>query len=71
MALPALRRLEAGEPFDPAFAALGVLAPDARVDAFYAAVEHLVVPRLTALGLDGARAWSERYRRQARVTEPR
>ena len=54
---------EAGEPFDPAFAALGVLAPEARVDAFYRAVEHLVVPRLTALGLDGARAWSERYRR--------
>ena len=63
VAVPALRRLEAGEPFDPAFAALGVLAPEARVDAFYRAVEHLVVPRLTALGLDGARAWSERYRR--------
>jgi hypothetical protein len=60
VAVPALRRLEA---FDPAFAALGVLAPEARVDAFYRAVEHLVVPRLTALGLDGARAWSERYRR--------
>ena len=63
VAVPALRRLEAGEPFDPAFAALGVLAPEARVDAFYRAVEHLVVPRLTALGLDGARAWSDRYRR--------
>ena len=63
VAVPALRRLEAGEPFDPAYAALGVLAPEARVDAFYRAVEHLVVPRLTALGLDGARAWSERYRR--------
>jgi hypothetical protein len=63
VAVPALRRLDAGEPFDPAFAALGVLAPEARVDAFYRAIEHLVVPRLTALGLDGARAWSERYRR--------
>jgi hypothetical protein len=63
VAVPALRRLEAGEPFDPAFAALGVLAPEARVDAFYRAVEHLVVPRLTALGLDGGRAWSERYLR--------
>jgi len=63
VAVPALRRLEAGESFDPAFAALGVIAPEARVDAFYSAVEHLVVPRLTALGLDGARAWSGRYRR--------
>ena len=35
VAVPALRRLDAGEPFDPAFAALGVLAPEARVEAFY------------------------------------
>jgi hypothetical protein len=63
VAIPALRCLDAGEPFDPAYAALGVLAPEARVDAFYGAIEHLVVPRLAALGLDGARAWSERYRR--------
>ena len=62
VAVPALRRLAAGEPFDPAFAALGVLKPEARVDAFYHAIERLVVPRLSALGLDGARAWSERYR---------
>ena len=62
VAVPALRRLDAGEPFDPAFAALGVLKPEARVDAFYHAIERLVVPRLSALGLDGARAWSERYR---------
>jgi hypothetical protein len=65
VAVPALRRLEAGEAFDPAFGALGVLAPEARVDAFYRAVEHLVVPRITALGLDGPRAWSERYRPSA------
>jgi hypothetical protein len=64
-ALPALERLERREPFDPAYAALGVLAPEARVDAFYAAVEHLVVPRLERLGLDGNRAWRDRYRREA------
>jgi hypothetical protein len=62
IALPALQRLEAGTPFDPAYAALGVLAPETRVDAFYAAVERLVIPRLAALGLDGARAWRDRYR---------
>jgi len=60
-----LERLERREPFDPAYAALGVLAPEARVDAFYAAVEHLVVPRLERLGLDGNRAWRDRYRREA------
>jgi hypothetical protein len=60
--VPALRWLEEGRPFDPAYAALGVLHPEARVEAFYTAVERLVVPRLTRLGLDGARAWSERYR---------
>jgi hypothetical protein len=64
-AAPALRRLENNEPFDPAYAALGVLAPETRVEAFYAAVEEMVVPRLTRLGLDGARAWAERYRRTA------
>jgi hypothetical protein len=62
IAIPALRRLEAGAPFDPAWAALGVIAPEARVDAYYAAVERLVIPRLARLGLDGARAWAERYR---------
>jgi hypothetical protein len=61
-AAPAFSRLAAGEPFDPAHGALGVLAPEARVEAFYAAVEQLVVPRLTRLGLDGARAWETRYR---------
>jgi hypothetical protein len=62
VALPALRRLDAGEPFDPAHAALGVLAPESRVDAFYQAVERLVIPRLGRLGLDGEAAWRDRYR---------
>jgi hypothetical protein len=62
MAAPALRRLEQGSAFLPAYAELGVLAPEARVDAFYAAVERLVLPRLGRLGLDGARAWRDRYR---------
>jgi hypothetical protein len=61
-AAPALVRLQREEPFDPALATLGVIAPADRVEAFYAAVEQLVVPRLTRLGLDGASAWSERYR---------
>ncbi len=60
--LPALRRLERGEPFDPAWAALGVLPPEVRVEAFYEAVERRVCPRLDRLGLDGARAWTNRYR---------
>jgi len=63
IALPVLRRLEAGEPFDPACAELGVLAPEARVEAFYAAIEQLVVPHLDRLGLDGTRAWRDRYHR--------
>jgi hypothetical protein len=62
VALPALRYLEAGEPFSPALSELGVLAPEARVDAFYKAIESFVIPRLTALGLDGPRAWADRYR---------
>jgi len=61
-AAPALRRLERGEPFDPAHAALGVLAPETRVESFYASVEEMVLPRLTRLGLDAAKAWAERYR---------
>jgi hypothetical protein len=31
------------------------------VQAFYAAIETLVVPRLTRLGLAGDAAWAERY----------
>jgi hypothetical protein len=36
--------------------------PEVRVETFYWAVERLVVPRLTRLGLDGVRAWEDRYR---------
>lgn len=62
IALPALKSLEAGESFDPAWAELGVLPYETRVDAFYFAVERFVIPRLTRLGLDGPRAWQDRYR---------
>jgi hypothetical protein len=62
IAVPALRRLERGEPFDPAWAALGVIHPEQRVQSFYEAVEDHVQPRLARLGIDGARAWSNRYR---------
>jgi hypothetical protein len=61
-ARPALEKLDAREPFDPAWAELGVLPYETRVDAFYFAVERFVVPRLTRLGLDGPRAWETRYR---------
>ena len=61
IAVPALRFLERGDAFDPAWAALGVIHPERRVEAFYNAVEKLVVPRLTELGLDGAGAWARRY----------
>jgi hypothetical protein len=63
--LPVLRRLERGEPFDPAWGALGVLPPADRVDAFYYAVEARVVPRLDELGLDGTTAWKDRYVKSA------
>jgi hypothetical protein len=62
IAVPALSRLDAAVPFDPACAELGVLAPEARVDGFYSAVERLVLPRLARIGIDGARAWRQRYR---------
>jgi hypothetical protein len=62
VALPAIRWLQKRQPFDPAYAALGVLNPEARVEAFYLAVERLVVPRLTRVGLDGPLAWKSRYR---------
>jgi len=61
-AQPAMRWLQQRLPFDPAYAALGVLHPEERIEAFYSAVERLVVPRLTRLGLDGDAAWKERYR---------
>jgi hypothetical protein len=62
IALPAMRWLQNRQPFDPAYAALGVLHPEVRVESFYAAVERLVVPRLTRVGLDGPLAWTNRYR---------
>lgn len=61
-ARPAMRWLQEDKPFDPAYAALGVLHPGSRVEAFYFAVERFVVPRLTRLGLDGDVAWKTRYR---------
>jgi hypothetical protein len=66
IAYPALKRLDAGDRFDPALARLGMLAPEARVEAFYDAVERLVLPRLTRLGLDGQAAWRERYQANVR-----
>jgi hypothetical protein len=59
--VPVLRRLERGEPFEPAWAELGVLPPAQRADAFYATLETRIVRRLGRIGIDGARAWSERY----------
>jgi hypothetical protein len=64
IAVPPMRWLESGRPFDPAYAALGVIDPEVRIDAFYFAVERHVIPRLTRLGLDGAAAWRDRYRPQ-------
>jgi hypothetical protein len=61
-ARPAMLWLQRRQAFDPAYATLGVLHPEARVEAFYAAVERLVLPRLTRVGLDGALAWKNRYR---------
>lgn len=61
-ARPAMDWLQQRRPFDAAYAALGVLHPEARVEAFYFAVERFVVPRLTRVGLDGAAAWERRYR---------
>jgi hypothetical protein len=59
---PALQWLQRGLVFDPAYAALGVLHPEVRVETFYFAVERLVLPRLTRLGIDGPAAWQNRYR---------
>ena len=59
--LPVLQRLERGDPFDPAWGALGVLPPEERVEAFYGAIEKRVRPRLSAIGLDGDAAWRDRY----------
>jgi hypothetical protein len=54
--------LQGKRAFDPAYAALGVIDPEVRIETFYWAVEQLVVPRLRKLGLDGAQAWASRYR---------
>ncbi len=61
-AAPAIQRLATGDTLDPECEALGVLAPQTRLAAFYQAVEERVIPALDRLGLDGARAWQERYR---------
>lgn len=61
-ARPAMQWLQERRPFDAAYTALGVLHPEARIEAFYFAVERFVVPRLTRAGLDGAEAWARRYR---------
>jgi hypothetical protein len=61
-ARPAMLWLQEKKPFDPAYAALGVLHPESRVEAFYFAIERFVIPRLTRLGLDGDLAWKNRYR---------
>ncbi len=67
-AKPAMLWLQRRQAFDPAYAELGVLDPEVRVEAFYFAVERFVVPRLTRLGLDGALAWTNRYREATPVT---
>jgi hypothetical protein len=64
-ARPAMAWLQGKRFFDPAYAALGVIDPEVRIETFYWAVEQLVVPRLTKLGLDGAQAWASRYREGA------
>ena len=61
IAVPALRRLDAAAPFDPAWQALGVINPEARAEAFYAVLEQVVLPRLASVGIDGTRAWRDRY----------
>jgi hypothetical protein len=65
-ALPALRRLDAGERFEPLLAELGVIAPEVRVETFYRAVERGVIPRLCQIGIDGAAAWRRRHHVSAR-----
>ena len=62
LALPALLKLESREPFDTGLCALGVLSPEARVEAFYSAMERKVIPSLEAAGLASASSWEQRYR---------
>ena len=61
IALPALQRLERADAFEPAWAALGVLAPEARVEAFYRAIEGVSCRKLEELALDGQLARHARY----------
>lgn len=62
-----LAHLPVGTSFGPAGAALGLCSgSDARV-LFYATVERVIVPRLEALGLRAALAWSTRGTRGAPV----
>ncbi|HVY44703.1 MAG TPA: ferritin-like domain-containing protein, partial [Minicystis sp.] len=63
--LPVLKRLERGDRFEPAWAALGVVHPEHRVNAFYGALEKRVLPSLDGLGLDGQGAWRDRYASRA------
>jgi len=39
----------------------GAKRGEARVEAFYTAVERLVIPRLAKLGFDGQRTWERRW----------
>jgi len=61
-ALPALQSLEAGRSVDPALRELGVLSYEDRVEAFYAGIERVALPRLARLGFDAPRLWADRYR---------
>jgi len=60
--LPALRRVEAGAIDPPELEALGVLPALRRAEVFYATLETKVLPRVSALGMDGPAAWARRYR---------
>jgi hypothetical protein len=62
--VPAMQWLKSGKPFEDAYATLGVLHPETRIETFYATVENLVLPRLSRLGLDGPLAWQNRYRQR-------
>jgi hypothetical protein len=61
-AAPSLKQLDRRAPFDERLEALGVLAPQTCVQAFYEALEQRVLPRFDALGLGGTDAWARRYR---------
>jgi len=48
------------EPGDPAHPNLAILTRRQYATVFYATVESEILPRFTALGLDGPRAWAQR-----------